>query len=96
MKTAKIYCTHEDYAFLNFYVKKDNEEYFLFKQGYRSTLEKYYSKGVVIKDAINLSKAKFNEGLAHVMRKLPAYIKYIEKEHGISLMSKRKPSRSYA
>ncbi len=90
MKTAKIYCEHKEYAFLDFYVTIGNKRYFLFKQGYRTALEKYFSKGVIIKDAINLTKAKCNEGLAHVMRKFPSYLKYVEKEYGVSILGNKK------
>lgn len=90
MSKPKVYCTHDDYAFLNFYVKANDGDYFLFQQKYRSSLEDYYSKGVIIKDAINLSKAKFNEGLTKVMHKLPTYIKYIEKEYGIQILDRTK------
>ena len=93
MKT-KIYCIVSDKGIHSFYLQHNSKRYYLFSQNYRKGVHKYYSNGVSLKDAINFNKSHRDEAVTHTMEKLPAYIKYIEKEYDIAVYKKTKVKNS--
>ena len=87
MKT-KIYCVVSDKGVHSFFLKQDKERYFLFNQNYRKSVHSYFSQGVSLEEAMNFNKIHRDGALTHTMDKLPAYIKYIEKEYQISVYNR--------
>ena len=88
-----IYCKRNgsEAQTLDFYVVKDREEFFLFSQKkIYAGLEKHYSRGVSLNDAINHSKGKTDYMIHKTMTKLPVYLRYVEKEYGITLLDQSK------
>lgn len=75
-----------------FYIEADGEIYFLFEQSYRKTIKSYYGKGVSLEQSMKFANSK-SFAVRNVMEKLPLYIKYIEKEYGISIFEKTKRKR---
>lgn len=89
MKT-KIYCIISDKGIHSFYLQHNSKRFYLFSQNYRKGVHKYYKNGVSLEDAINFNKSHRDEAVTHTMEKLPAYIKYIEKEYDIAVYKKTK------
>lgn len=87
MKT-KIYCTVSSKGTHSFYLEQDGKRYFLFNQNYRKSVHKYFQYGVSLGSAISFNKIHGDGALANTMEKLPAYIKYIEKEYQIAVFEK--------
>ncbi len=96
MKTT-IFCKSNGDGIHSFYLVTKNDEYFLFNQNYRKGVQQYFGQGVLLHEATDYSKAHRDEALAKTMTKLPMYIRYIEKEHGIEILekTKRKNDKGY-
>jgi hypothetical protein len=89
MKTC-IYCKSTVQGIHSFFLLTREREYFLFSQNYRKGVHEYFSKGVLLDDARNYSKSNRDSALIRTMKKLPMYIKYIEKEYGIVVLNQTK------
>ncbi len=85
MKTT-IYCKTTDKGVHSFYLAQGREEYFLFHQNFRRGVKEYFGRGVSINEAFDFGRSHHNTSLIHTMEKLPAYIKYVEKEYGIEVL----------
>ena len=101
MKT-KIYCIEQNGKH-QFYVSANGQEYYLFSEDYRKGVATFFSKPQIYDEAINFSKAKRNFYVMNTMKKIPSYVRYIEKYYGIVLTNKgqkrannEKYSRVYA
>ena len=81
----KFYCKPQN-GIHSFYLKDKKDEYYLFSQDYRKSVQAYYGNGVHLDRAIDYSKCHRDSALARTMTKLPAYIKYIEKEYEIKVL----------
>ena len=97
MKTT-IYCKPTSQGIHSFYLLSDAGEFFLFSQNYRKGVHSYFSKGVRLEEARDFSKSNRDSAIIKTMNKLPIYIKYIEKEYGITVLEqtkrKNEPQRS--
>jgi hypothetical protein len=51
-------------------------------------VKEYFGRGVHIDAAMDFSRAHNDTAILNTMRKLPSYIKYIEKEYGIEVLRK--------
>ena len=83
---ATVYCKATDKGVHTFYLAQGGEEYFLFHQSFRRGVKEYFGRGVSIDEAFNFGRSHHNTALIHTMEKLPAYIKYVEKEYGIEVL----------
>lgn len=83
-----VYCKETTPGTHSFYIESDGRTYFLFCQDFRKGVDDYYSGGVSLKDALDHSKSRRDNGITHTMNKLPAYIRYIEKEEGARILDK--------
>ena len=83
---ANVYCLTTDKGVQSFYLEACGETHYLFSQNYRKGVKSYFGAGVNIDDAMDFSRARGDSAIIHTMRKLPAYIKYIEKEYGIAVL----------
>ena len=83
---ATVYCKATDKGTHTFYLVSEGREYFLFHQNFRRGVAEYYRYGVTVNEAINFGRSKHNTALINTMEKLPAYIKYVEKEYGIEVL----------
>ena len=90
-----VYCVTTSKGVHSFYLEACGEIHYLFSQGYKRGVSKYYGKGVNINDALDPSRAKRNTAVLKTMSKMPSYIRYIEKEYGIEVLKQtsRKHSR---
>ena len=93
MKT-KVYCIVSDKGVLSFFLYQDNRRYFLFSQNYRKSVYAYFKHGVSVDESLSFKKTHGDSALIHTMDKLPAYIKYIEKEYQIPVYKKTKTKNS--
>lgn len=89
MKT-EIYCKPTAQGVHSFYLIVGREEYYLFSQPYRKGVEEYYGRGVIIDQAMKYSKAHNDSAITRTMKKIPMYVKYIEKEYDIQVLEKTK------
>ena len=83
---TKVYCLTTDKGTQTFYLDADGETHYLFSQDYRHGVKDYYGRGVSIDAAIDYSRARNDTAIIRTMRKLPSYIRYIEKEYGITVL----------
>jgi hypothetical protein len=95
MKT-NVYCLATDKGLQNFYLEACGETYYLFSQNYRRGVKAYFGQGVHIDAAMDFSRAHNNTAILNTMRKLPSYIKYIEKEYGIEVLRKTARKNAYS
>lgn len=86
MKTM-IYCRPTAQGIHSFYIISEGEEFFLFSQNYRKGVHRYFSKGVRLDEAYDYSKTNRDSAVIKTMNKLPMYIKYIEREYGITILN---------
>ena len=89
MKTM-IYCRPTAQGIHSFYIISEGEEFFLFSQNYRKGVHSYFSKGVRLDEAYDYSKTNRDSAVIKTMNKLPMYIKYIEREYGITILNQTK------
>jgi hypothetical protein len=85
MKTS-VYCLTTAKGVQSFYLKACGETHFLFSQGYKRGVKDYFGGGVYLDAAMDFSRARKNTAVLNTMRKLPSYIKYVEKEYGIEVL----------
>ena len=92
MKSAIVFCVGaEDYSGnQDFYVKVDNNTYFLFRQSYRKGIQEYFGHGVELNQALKNNWNKLDRAVLRTIDKLPSYIKYVEKEYGVAILNKTK------
>ena len=74
------------------YFKADGKEYYLFSQDFRRSVKAYYQAGVTVDRALDYSASE-SRAVRRTMKKLRAYIPYVEKEHGICILTKTKKAR---
>ncbi len=83
-----IYCVATAKGVHSFYLVQDGKEHFLFHQNYRRGVAAYFKRGVVLKDAFDFGRAGRDSAVMRTMQKLPAYIRYVEKENGIEVLDR--------
>ena len=83
---ATVHCEATDKEVHTFYLVSEGIKYFLFHQSFRRGVKEYFGRGVSINEAFNFGRSHHNTALIHTMEKLPAYIKYVEKEYGIEVL----------
>ena len=95
MKT-NVYCLNTDKGVHSFYLEANGETHYLFSQTFRHGVKEYFGQGVHIDAAMDFSRAKNNTAVINTMRKLPSYIKYIEKEYGIVVLRQTVRKNAYS
>ena len=90
-----IYCTTTAKGEQTFYLMAQGTKYFLFVQAYRKSNKEVFEQGISLFDLRKLKK-HCSFSVRHTATKLPAYIRYVEQECGISVMeiTKRKQSKT--
>ncbi len=90
MKKETIYIIMKNETGSNvqsFYLISGDQKHYLFSQkGYRGVSD-FFSKARTL-DSIRCKKAHEDYMIIHTMEKLPKYIRYIEKETGLSFLNK--------
>ena len=87
-----IYCTTTAKGEQSFYLMEQGTKYFLFVQAFRRSNKEVFEQGISLFDLRKLKK-HCSFSVRHTAEKIPAYIRYIEQEYGISVMvTKRKQS----
>jgi hypothetical protein len=81
-----IYCEATAKGVHSFYLVQDGKEHFLFHQNYRRGVAAYFGRGVRLCEAFDFGRAGHDSAILRTMQKLPAYIKYAEKEYGIEVL----------
>lgn len=90
-----IYCTTTAKGEQTFYLMAQGTKYFLFVQAFRRSNKNIFGHGVSLFDLRKLKK-NCSFSVRHTATKLPAYIRYVEQESGISVMeiTKRKQTKT--
>ena len=81
-----IYCETTAKGVQSFFINANGETHFLFSQNFRRGVKDYFERGVRIDEAINFKRANGNNAIIHTMEKLPAYIRYVEREYGMEVL----------
>lgn len=89
---TKIFCKINRSGQLDFYIAVDDERYFLFEQSYRKTVMAYFGNGVSFNQSMRFAGST-SYAVRNVMEKLPLYVKYVEKEYGVSVFEQTKRKR---
>lgn len=84
---TEITCVEQTKGELTFYLDHGPERYFLFLQPYKRGVRDFYGCGVFLDQALDRTRARRDTGILHTMTKLPMYIRYIEKEYGLKILS---------
>ena len=95
--SAFVYCRTTARGRQSFFVEAHGETHYLFSQAFRASVKAYYENGVWLDFALDFSRAGRNTAVLNTMRKLPGYIKYVEKLYDISLLrqtARKKRARS--
>ncbi len=69
-----------------FFMKYAGKEYYLFSQDYHRGVNIYFSKGVSLHNALDVSTAHNDHCVIKTMSKLTSYIKYIEREYDLKIL----------
>ena len=88
-----IICKSAGKAKTSFYLVSDHDEHYLFTQNYRKGVRDYFMNGVTINQAMDTGKGRFDNALVRTMEKIPTYIRYIEKECGITVLRQTKKKK---
>ena len=95
-----IYSRTTDKGKQTFYLVNQDREYYLFTQKFRRGVKEYFHNRVLLKDALDISKSHRDTALIRTKTKFPMYIRYIEKEYGItvleSTLKKQSKTRNYS
>lgn len=92
MKTM-IYCRTEEKGIQTFYVLVEGRSYFLFRQDYRKSVKEYFAKGVDVQK-IGSYNGVHSSAVQRTLDKLPAHIRYIEKEYGVEIYDNTKERKA--
>ena len=95
MKT-NIYCLTTDKGIQSFYLEAQGETHYLFSQSFRRGVKEYFGQGVHLDAAMDFSRARHDDAIVRTMKKLPSYIKYIEKEYGIEVLRQTARKNAYS
>lgn len=87
---AVIYCKRNTNGRDSFYLESEGERYWLFDQNHRKGVNEHFGKGLFLTDALSHRKAGCDGAVCKTISKLPAYIKYVEKEYGIAVLERTK------
>ena len=88
-----IYCTNTAKGEQTFYLMAQGTKYFLFVQAFRRSNKDIFEQGVSLFDLRKLKK-NCSFSVRHTAEKIPAHIRYIEQEYGISVMEMTKRKQS--
>ena len=84
-----IYCKTVSKGIQAFYLCMGTKKYHLFEQNYRVSNKEVYGVGIR-SDEIGRLKSHCSTAVRKTAEKLYIYIKYIEKEYGVSVLNKTK------
>ena len=88
-----IYCTNTAKGQQIFYLIAQGKKYFLFVQANRRSNKNVFEQGVSLYD-LRKFKKHCSYSVRHTAEKIPAHIRYIEQEYGISVMEMTKRKQS--
>ena len=88
-----IYCTTTAQDEQSFYLIAQGRKYFLFVQAFRRSNKDIFEQGISLFDLRKLKK-HCSFSVRHTAKKIPAHIRYIEQEYGISVMEMTKRKQS--
>lgn len=94
--TSQIYCTNPQHGELHFYLLHKGTSYYLFRQPYRGRVYLFYSRPVLLNDALSYSRAKGNNQIRKTISRLPGAIHYIEFEYGITVLKRTMKRKNIA
>lgn len=94
---TEIYCKQMVRGTHSFYLSTDEGDFFLFQQSFRRSVRDYFEGGVRLDKALDHSRANRDVNVIRTISKLPMYIRYVEKEYGITVLeqTKRKKERKH-
>lgn len=80
---CQVFCKCNSKGFLDFYLKIDEHVLFMFSQKYKYGSREFFEKGVSLEKALDTTKSHRNYAILLVMKKLPAHLRFLEKEYNI-------------
>lgn len=81
-----IFCRITAKGVHSFFLEACGERHFLFSQGYRHGVNAYFREGVRLDSALDFSRANGDSAIIRTMEKLPAAIRYVEREYGLTVL----------
>lgn len=86
---AKVFCKTVAKDVQAYYVRVDGEAYFLFRMPFHRSNNDFFRKGVNIDKLCNYAGAH-STTVRKTLDKLPAYLRYIEREYSVPIYTKKK------
>ena len=86
---TKVFCVTVSKGTQAFFVKVNGKNYYLFQQAFKRSNKEYFAGGVEIHSISKFSNVH-STAVRDTLDKLPAYIRYVESEHGVSIYEKTK------
>ncbi len=86
---TRIYCNRKDDMHV-FYIKLDQQDYYLFSQKYRAGVDRFYKNGVPLDKGIRHGIGKTDYALHQTIDKIKRHIRYIEKEYAVEILNRTK------
>ena len=86
---TKIFCKTVAKGTQAFFVQVNGKNYYLFQQAFKRSNKEYFAGGVEIHSISKFSNVH-STAVRDTLDKLPAYIRYVESEHGVSIYEKTK------
>lgn len=89
-----IYCKTVAKGQQAYYMHVDKKDYFLFIQNFRKSNKEIFGTGILLEDALDYS-ISHSTSVHKTMTKLIPFIKYIEKEYGLTVLRKTQISKNF-
>ncbi len=87
---TEIYCKQMTRGIHSFYLSTDEGDFFLFRQKFHAGVRDCFEGGVSLDKALDHSRANRDVNVIRTISKLPMYIRYVEKEYGITVLEQTK------
>ena len=88
-----IYCRTTAKGKQTFYLMAQGTKYLLFVQAFRRSNKEVFEQGISLFD-LRKFKKHCSYSVRHTAEKIPAHIRYLEQEYGISVMEMTKRKQS--
>ncbi|MCI8413359.1 MAG: hypothetical protein HFE47_04605 [Clostridia bacterium] len=84
-----VFCKTTAKGIQTYFVRVDGRAYFLFTQRFYKSNKEFFQKGVNV-CALGAYSGAHSASVRRTLDKLPAFLRYIEKEYGVAIFRKSK------
>ena len=88
-----VFCKTTAKAKQTYYVSVEGKSYLLFEQDFRRSNKEFFEKGVSVNEIGRFNNVH-SESVRKTLEKLPAYLRYIEKEYDVAILGQSRGKNS--